>query len=111
LKLLAVTRGSAGAMLFSRDHCVAVPGIPVPVVDTVGCGDAFMAALLAGILEHGTESLTERLLGALGRFACAAGAFMAGVSGAMAAMPGRSDIDALQRAAGAHHIAGGGLEA
>jgi fructokinase len=110
LTLLAVTQGSAGAILFSRDHCVAVPGIPVPVVDTVGCGDAFMAALLAGVLERGTESLTERLLGELGRFACAAGALMAGVSGAMAAMPRRSDIEALQRTASAHQVADGGLE-
>jgi len=97
MKLLAVTRGSEGAILFSRDHCVEAPGLPVTVVDTVGCGDAFMAALLAEILERREAAFTERSLGELGRFACAAGAVMAGVSGAMATMPLRPDIEALLR--------------
>ena len=100
LQLLAVTRGSAGATLLTGDHCVEVPSVPVRVVDTVGCGDAFMAALLAGVLQHGTAALSEQHLGALGRFACLAGAVMAGISGAMAAMPQRADIEALQRSVG-----------
>jgi fructokinase len=99
LQLLAVTRGEAGAILFTRDHCVEVPGFKVEVVDTVGCGDAFMAALLAGLLEHGGLAFTERNLAALGGFACAAGAAMAGVKGAMAAMPRRADIAAVQNKA------------
>jgi fructokinase len=96
LKLLAVTSGAQGATLLTREHRVEVPGVPVRVVDTVGCGDAFMAALLAGLLRLGTAALSERSLSELGQFACLAGAVMAGTSGAMAAMPRRADIEALR---------------
>ena len=95
LKLLAVTRGAGGAVLFTRDHSAEISGYPVHVVDTVGCGDAFMAALLAELLRRGAMPHTERELGEIGRFACAAGAVMAGVTGAMAMMPRRPEIEAL----------------
>lgn len=95
LKLLAVTRGAAGAVLLTRDQWAEIPGYPVNVVDTVGCGDAFMAALLAELLRRDALPRTERELGEIGRFACAAGAVVAGVTGAMAVMPRRRDIDAL----------------
>jgi fructokinase len=95
LKVLAVTRGALGAVLFTRDHCVEIPGDRVEVVDTVGCGDAFMAAMLAELLRRPSTALAERDLGEIGRFACAAGAVMAGVTGAMATMPRRQDIERL----------------
>jgi fructokinase len=95
LKLLAVTRGADGAVLFTLDQCVEIPGYPVTVVDTVGCGDAFMAALLAELLQRAAMPGTERELTEIGRFACAAGAVVAGVTGAMAVMPRRSDIEAF----------------
>jgi fructokinase len=98
LRLLAVTRGAEGAILFTREHCVEIPGVPVTAVDTVGCGDAFMAALLAGLLERRVDSPTARDLDEIGRFACAAGAAIAGVSGAMAVMPRRAEIEALRNA-------------
>jgi sugar/nucleoside kinase (ribokinase family) len=95
LKVLAVTRGAAGAVLFTRDHCMEIPGDRVDVVDTVGCGDAFMAAMLAELLRRSATALTKRDLGEIGCFACAAGAVMAGVTGAMATMPQRLDIERL----------------
>jgi fructokinase len=33
-----------------------VPAVRVPVVDTVGAGDAFSAGLLAGLAQHGVTS-------------------------------------------------------
>jgi sugar/nucleoside kinase (ribokinase family) len=59
-----------------------------------------MAALLAGLLQHDLAALSEEDLRRIGRFACAAGAVMAGSAGAMAAMPCRPDIDALIAQAG-----------
>jgi sugar/nucleoside kinase (ribokinase family) len=100
LQVLAVTRGAAGAVLFTRDHRVEVPGHAIEVIDTVGCGDAFMAALLAELLRGGMPR-SERHLMEIGRFACAAGGVMAGRSGAMAAMPLRADIERLLRGSGA----------
>jgi fructokinase len=95
LQLLAVTRGADGAVLFTDAHSAEIPGYPVRVVDTVGCGDAFMAALLAELLRYDAMPSSEQELNEIGRFACAAGAVVAGVSGAMAVMPLRQQIDAL----------------
>jgi fructokinase len=95
LKLLAVTRGAQGAELFTERCRCTVPGFAVPVVDTVGCGDAFMAALLVGLRGTDMTALEERTLYDIGRFACAAGAVVAGVAGAMENMPRRADIAAL----------------
>ncbi len=50
LEVVALTRGERGCLV-QGDEEVAVPGIPVRVVDTVGAGDAFTAGLLASVLE------------------------------------------------------------
>ena len=44
-KLICVTMGGQGSLLVSRKDHHRHPGIPVKVVDTVGAGDAFTAAL------------------------------------------------------------------
>ncbi|MGW4898179.1 carbohydrate kinase family protein [Kitasatospora sp. NPDC004240] len=48
-----VTRGAGGATAYTADGAVEVPVVPVVVVDTVGAGDSFMAALLAARYERG----------------------------------------------------------
>jgi fructokinase len=50
-ELVLLTRGSQGAAGFVGDLVVRVPAAPVQLVDTVGAGDAFMAATLAVLLE------------------------------------------------------------
>lgn len=46
LRLVAVTRGAAGSLLVSRDESDEHPGFRAEqVADTIGCGDAFAAAL------------------------------------------------------------------
>jgi fructokinase len=45
LQLVAVTRGSRGSLLVSEDGADEHAGFPARVVDTIGCGDAFAAAL------------------------------------------------------------------
>jgi fructokinase len=55
-QLLVVTRGAHGAMVATQTSSLSVAAVPVPVVDTVGAGDAFMAALLAGLAEVGVLS-------------------------------------------------------
>lgn len=53
-RLVVVTCGERGAFAVSSAGVRARrPARPVPVVDTVGAGDAFTAALLAGLLEAG----------------------------------------------------------
>lgn len=48
-KLVIVTRGKDGASAFTAQTEAATPGIPVQVIDTVGAGDTFQAALLSGL--------------------------------------------------------------
>lgn len=89
LRAVCVTRGEHGAALWYRGEWVEHGGFRVDVVDTVGSGDAFLAALLWGMLR-GLEP---------GRaLACAnaAGAFVAARAGATPAL----DVDAIMRMAG-----------
>ncbi|MCR9197339.1 MAG: carbohydrate kinase [Planctomycetaceae bacterium] len=60
LDLVVMTRGADGAIAVSADHVVEQPGSPVNVVDTVGAGDAFTAALLCGELQQSPRADTLR---------------------------------------------------
>lgn len=61
--LVVVTRGSGGALGWTARHSVAVPAAPSVLVDSVGAGDSFQAALLAWLAEHG--ALSAAALGTL----------------------------------------------
>lgn len=52
LLALAVTRGAKGSLLVCEEGLFEHPGFPVKVVDTVGAGDAFFAALIDGIINR-----------------------------------------------------------
>lgn len=49
-RLVALTRGAAGAVLQARGVLIEVTAPRVPVCDTVGAGDSFMAALIHEVL-------------------------------------------------------------
>lgn len=61
-RLVVVTFGGSGAAAFAAGAAVEVHARPVGVVDTVGAGDSFMAALLAAVAEHGLDDLHETRL-------------------------------------------------
>src|SRR5690606_4664931 len=50
IREIILTMGSRGAMYFSDNQQLALPGVQVNVVDTVGCGDSFLAAFVANKL-------------------------------------------------------------
>ena len=50
--LVVVTRGHQGAWAWTAQHHVSVAPVTVDVVDTVGAGDTFQAALLAALAER-----------------------------------------------------------
>ncbi|KAB8166459.1 carbohydrate kinase [Streptomyces sp. 3MP-14] len=52
-ELVVVTRGAQGAFGLTPAHRIAVPAPEVRVVDTVGAGDAFQAALLDALATRG----------------------------------------------------------
>jgi len=51
LQLVALTAGEKGSILLSHKEKSLHSGYSVPVVDTVGAGDAFTAALVQGLLS------------------------------------------------------------
>jgi len=75
-RMVCATWGGEGARLWAEGECWHHPGHPVEIADTVGAGDAFLAAFLAGLLTgHGYEELLD-LANRLGAYvASRAGAF------------------------------------
>jgi len=73
-KMVVVTLGAKGAVGMTASAEVRVPAPAVRVVDTIGAGDAFGAALLAWLHDHGRLSRDLRLdreeLRAALEFAC-----------------------------------------
>ena len=52
VRLLVVTRGGQGAIAWTPSGLAQVPPVAVEVIDTVGAGDTFQAALLTWLAEH-----------------------------------------------------------
>jgi ribokinase len=87
-RLVALTLGAAGAVLYDHGLEVARADAPrVDVVDTVGAGDAFCAALAVGLLQGRDRGE------ALAR-ACVAGAIAATRAGATPSLPTAQEVDA-----------------
>jgi len=81
-------RGELGSIASEDGAVVESPALRVPVVDTVGAGDAFVAGFLAGRLRG------EDLAGCL-RLATAAGAFACMGSGDWESSPRTADLALL----------------
>jgi fructokinase len=100
-RIVAVTRGKDGASAASWEACVDVPGIPVTVVDTVGAGDSFGAALIASLIDDGVfvpdamPWADEVVLARAVSYAVAASAITCTRTGATP--PSRAEIDAQLR--------------
>lgn len=75
VKMVCVTKGDKGALLYWNGEFYEHPGFKVNAVDTVGAGDAFLAGLVSSLIEnHPPQDALA--------FACATGAFVAGKAGA-----------------------------
>jgi fructokinase len=57
VRLVVVTRGGDGAQAWTASASVSLPAHATSVVDTVGAGDTFQAALLTWLAEHGALSI------------------------------------------------------
>ena len=79
LQAVCVTKGADGAALWVGQQLYRSPGLVVQVQDTIGSGDAFLAALLRGWLAgHPPADYLA--------FACAAGSLVASYRGATPAI-------------------------
>ncbi len=95
--VVIVTRGQDGAEAFGNFGQVSVPAAKVDVMDAVGAGDTFQAALIVGLAERGIRSSGPlRALGSgdcndLLTFAAQAAAIVCSRRGAD--MPTRSEVE------------------
>jgi fructokinase len=96
VRLVLVTRGAQGALAATRSTRVETAAVAGPVVDTVGAGDAFQAAMLAWLAETDSRHSVgraplgaPRLRDAL-RFACTAASLTCARRGAD--LPTRAEL-------------------
>ena len=96
---MVVTRGGQGAWAWTAQGKVAAAPVRVAVVDTVGAGDTFQAALLCTLAERGLlsraslASLAPATLQAVLDFAAQAAAITCSRRGAD--LPRRAELPAL----------------
>ena len=82
LEMIAITWGSRGAQLQVAGERYVEEGLTVKVVDPIGSGDAFSAALAAGVIRSADPGYTLRV-------ACDAGAATVQRRGALVGLPNR----------------------
>jgi fructokinase len=76
LRLVALTRGANGSLLYQKHNdnnevrWSDCPSRPVKVVDTVGAGDSFTAALVMGLLRKMDLDEINSIANAVARYVC-----------------------------------------
>ncbi|KRF05394.1 sugar kinase [Arthrobacter sp. Soil782] len=86
-----IKRGAEGATAYTLDSTCHCDAINVPVVDTVGAGDAFTAGYLSGLLDW--ETLEERL-----HRGVTLGAFAVAATGDWENLPARDELSLIRSA-------------
>jgi len=103
IKLMTATLGGEGcACLRPADGLyLRLPAYKVDCVDTTGSGDSCWGAFLSRLLEENAAAdptaLPAEKLEEMLRFACAAGGLTATAHGAIPALKGRQEIEALMK--------------
>jgi fructokinase len=69
-RLVCLTRGAQGSLLYAGGQWADEPGEPVVVKDTVGAGDAFTAALAVGMLAGRPLDAINRRANQVARYVC-----------------------------------------
>ncbi|HTL57085.1 MAG TPA: carbohydrate kinase [Candidatus Limnocylindrales bacterium] len=72
LQLVALTRGAEGSLLYQDGRWSEQIPKPTDVVDTVGAGDGFTAALVMGLLNRMDLDVVHALAAEVARYICSA---------------------------------------
>jgi fructokinase len=80
LEMVILTRGSKGSLIMTPEEISELPGTKIEVVDTIGAGDSFTAAVTIGYLQ-------QRALAEIHRKASELAAFVCSRRGAMVMVP------------------------
>jgi len=70
LQLVALTRAERGSLLYQSGKWSELPGGKVKIVDTVGAGDAFTAALVVGLMNRLSLEETHRVAARTADYVC-----------------------------------------
>lgn len=70
LRMVVVTRGGDGSALYTAEQVSELDPEPVDVVDTVGAGDSFTAAVLMGVLRGDPLREIHRKAAAVASYVC-----------------------------------------
>jgi fructokinase len=70
LSIVILTRGGQGSLLYREDEWFDHPGVPAQVVDTVGAGDAFTAAVTLGLLAEWDLETISNAANELAAYVC-----------------------------------------
>ncbi|WOL15586.1 fructokinase-1 [Canna indica] len=92
LKLLLVTFGDKGCKYYTKDFRGIVGSFSIKQVDSTGAGDAFVGAMLQGIVQDRSALQDEKKLRQVLRFANACGAITATKKGAIPSLPNASEV-------------------
>jgi fructokinase len=80
LRWIVLTKGEKGSVLYSAQRKFVHRGYPVPVVDSIGAGDAFTAAIAVGMIHNFPAEDLNDCANRLASFVC-------GKAGAMPSVP------------------------
>ena len=95
-----VTAGEKGCAYSINGHEGRLPAFAVPVVDTTGAGDSFVAGFLHQLCQYGLQPLADAdQVRAIVRYASAVGALTTMQAGAIAAQPTPLAVESFLRSA------------
>lgn len=96
VEAVLVTAGEKGCAYCVNGYQGALPAFSMPVVDTTGAGDSFVAGFLHQLCRQGVHSLTNAAqVDAMIQYACAVGALTTTKAGAIAAQPTAAEVEAF----------------
>lgn len=98
VEAVLVTAGEKGCAYCVNGHQGFLPAFQIPVVDTTGAGDSFVAGFLHQLCQHGIQRLTDpEQVKTIIKYASAVGALTTTKAGAIAAQPTATEVETFLR--------------
>ncbi|MCX7089617.1 MAG: carbohydrate kinase family protein [Methylococcales bacterium] len=67
VEALIITRGAKGSQIYTGGECIEIPAaVPKDLLDPTGCGDAYRAGLLYGLMNEYDWQVTGRIASLMG---------------------------------------------
>lgn len=96
IPLIVLSMGKGGSRAYyGKMKVEEKPFLQENTIETTGAGDTFGACILHYILEHGLDSLTEKQLSEMLKFANAAASIITTRKGALCVMPEEEEVRSL----------------